>query len=38
LELTWGNPMHRGLLGMLAGISVALGLLVPPKSRVAEPA
>jgi hypothetical protein len=34
LELTWGNPMHRGLVGLLAGISVALGVLVPPRSRV----
>jgi hypothetical protein len=34
LELTWGNPMHRGWVGLLAGISVALGFLVPPKSRV----
>lgn len=32
-ELTWGNPMHRGLVGLLAGISVALGFLVPPRSR-----
>jgi len=34
LELTWGDPVHRGLVGLLAGISVALGFLVPPRSRV----
>ena len=34
LELTWGNPMHRGLVGLLAGISVGLGFLVPPRSRI----
>ena len=34
LELTWGDPVHRGLVGLFAGISVALGFLVPPKSRV----
>ncbi len=34
LELTWGDPVHRGLVGLLAGLSVALGFLVPPRSRV----
>jgi hypothetical protein len=34
LELTWGDPVHRGLVGLLAGISVALGFLVPPRPRV----
>jgi hypothetical protein len=27
---TWGNRFRNGLLGLLAGISVALGFLVPP--------
>ena len=34
LQLTWGDPVHRGLVGLLAGISVALGFLVPPRPRV----
>jgi hypothetical protein len=34
LELTWGNPVHRGLAGLGAGISVALGFLMPPRRRV----
>jgi hypothetical protein len=34
LELTWGDPVHRGLVGLLAGISAALGFLVPPRSRL----
>jgi hypothetical protein len=33
LELTWGDPVHRGLLGLAAGISVALGFVVPPRPR-----
>ena len=36
MGLTWGNPVHRGLIGLLAGISVALGFLVPPRSRAAR--
>lgn len=31
-----GFPIHYGLLGILARISVALGLLVPPRSRLTE--
>jgi hypothetical protein len=31
LGLVWGNPMHRGLLGLAAGLSAALGFLVPPR-------
>ena len=34
LRLVWGDPVHRGLDGLLAGISVALGFLFPPRSRV----
>jgi hypothetical protein len=33
LQLTWGDPVHRGLVGLAAGISVALGFLVPPRRR-----
>jgi hypothetical protein len=29
-----GNPVHYGLVGLLAGLSAALGFVVPPKSRV----
>jgi hypothetical protein len=29
-----GNPVHLGLAGLLAGVSAALGFLVPPGSRV----
>jgi hypothetical protein len=32
--LAWGDPVPRGLVGLLAGFSVALGFLVPPRSRV----
>ncbi len=30
--LVWGDPVHRGLVGLLAGISVALGFLVPTRA------
>ncbi len=30
--LAWGDPVHRGLVGLLAGISVALGFLVPARA------
>ena len=36
IGFAWGNPRHNGGLGMLAGISVALGVLVPPRSNVAR--
>ena len=29
-----GNPVHYGAVGLLAGLSAALGLLVPPRSRL----
>jgi hypothetical protein len=32
--LAWGHPVRRGLIGLLAGISVALGFLFPARSRV----
>lgn len=36
LELTWGDPVHRGLAGLAAGISVALGFFVPPRPRTSR--
>jgi len=33
LELVWGDPVHRGLAGLAAGISLALGFVVPPRPR-----
>ncbi len=33
VRTTLGNPVHYGLLGLLAGLSAALGFLVPPRSR-----
>ena len=32
--LAGGEPLHRGMDGMLAGIGAALGFLFPPRSRV----
>ena len=29
-----GNPVHYGVVGLLAGLGVALGFLVPPRSRM----
>src|SRR5262245_60111221 len=29
-----GNPVHYGMVGLLAGLSAALGFLVPPRSRL----
>ena len=32
-----GNPVHFGLLGLLAGLSAALGFFIPPASRLPKP-
>ena len=32
--LAWGDPVRRGTLGLLAGLSAAVGFLVPPRSRL----
>ena len=34
VRTTLGNPLHYGAVGLLAGLSAALGFLVPPKSRL----
>ncbi|MDR2986604.1 MAG: hypothetical protein LBV34_17375 [Nocardiopsaceae bacterium] len=34
ISTTLGNPVHYGAVGLLAGLSAALGFLVPPKSRL----
>ncbi len=34
IRTTLGNRVHYGAVGLLAGIGAAVGLLVPPRSRV----
>jgi len=34
IRTTLGNPVHYGAIGLLAGLSAALGFLVPPRSRL----
>jgi hypothetical protein len=34
VRTTLGNPVHYGAIGLLAGLSAALGFLVPPRSRL----